>query len=103
MERRLFAGPPRRPWRGTYRSITVDVAAEDLVAAKSASISRTFRWSLAGCLSRADPEQAYDAVESLRVPCQPPHEITRSPCCAGELAAFAACCRNGLVTLSKAQ
>src|SRR5215207_210736 len=43
--------------------------------------------------------RAYDAVESPPVPRQPPHEITREPRHAWELAAFAASCRNGLVTM----
>jgi hypothetical protein len=45
----------------------------------------------------------YDAVESPPVPRQPPHEIMRNPCCAWELAAFAASCRNGLMTLFNGQ
>jgi hypothetical protein len=36
-----------------------------------------------------------------RFPARPTHEITRKPGCAGELAAFAASCRNGLMTLFK--
>jgi hypothetical protein len=47
--------------------------------------------------------RVYDAVESPPVPRQPPHEITLNRRCAWELAAFAASCRNGLMTLFNGQ
>jgi len=46
---------------------------------------------------------SYDAVCWPLVPRWPPHEIMRNRLCAWELAAFAASCRNGLMTLFKAQ
>src|SRR4051812_31964840 len=87
---RAVADPPCRSRRGTHRSITVDAVTVDLVAPNSTSICR---WCLPG----------WDAVESPPVPRSPPHEITRKPCCAWELAAFAASCRNGLMTLFNGQ
>ncbi|WP_328989492.1 hypothetical protein OG394_25000 [Kribbella sp. NBC_01245] len=45
----------------------------------------------------------YDAVDTALVPRWPTHEITAKPLGAWELVAFAASCRNGLVTLFKTQ
>src|ERR1700754_4192806 len=104
MDWRTVTGPPSRPGRGTHRSITLDVAAADLVAANSTTVLTPVcaygGRAVAVALIR---NTLTTRLNCPRFPARPPHEITRDPSCAGELAAFAASCRNGLMTLSKAQ